>query len=242
MRRPEVHTGTILSGDRILLENQELPDAKVDPKLDAKLTAALLKGHFLHGFCSGGGLRVFRMEKGGKDGKLIGYGEHPNALEALSLLAEDLSKLGRAYRSVYGKLYPHYLTGSSTPQGALDERILQGDSIDATAEGGQVVVVVAGYSEYHASKEILDRARAEPDSPVRHENRGCVFATVYHYDVLAGDRYPSGWTTSVVSLPKDMKHHRATMWRSTQTGRADTFFTALEKALVAPEVEVEDSQ
>lgn len=241
MRKPEAHAGTILSGERILLEEHQLPEAQVDPKLDAKLTEALLKGHFLHGFRSGGGLRVFRMEKGGKDGKLIGYGEHPNAMEALSLLAEDLKVLGRAYKAVYGKLHPHYLTGSSTPQGELDSRILQGDSVDAYVKDKQVVFVVAGYSEYHASQAILDEAKAQPDTPVRHENRGCVFSTVYHYDPVAGDRYPTGWSTSVVSLPQGMKHHRASMWRSTQTGTADTLFAAMERAFKAPEVEAEDS-
>lgn len=242
MRGPKVHAGTILSGDEILLGASKLPDVQVDPKLDAKLTAALLKGHFFHGFRSGGGLRVFRVEKGGKEGKLIGYGEHPHAMEALSLLAKDLSALGRAYKSVYGKLHPHYLTGSSSPQNELDSRILSGDSVDAYAKNGKIVFVVSGYSEYHATEETLAQAKKRPGFGVIHENRGCKFETVYHYDPAYGDRYPNGWVTSVVSLPEGMKHHRATMWRSAQTGTADTLFAAMEKAFVAPEVEVEDSQ
>lgn len=240
MNKPEARAGTILSGEKILLEDQKLPDAKVDPKLDEKLTAALLKGHFLHGFRSGGGLRVFRMEKGGKDGKLIGYGEHPNAMEALSLLAEDLSVLGRAYKSVYGKLHPHYLTGSSSPQNELDNRILHGDSVDAYMKNKKIEFVISGYSEYHATKEIMAQAKKQPGVGVLHENRGCQFETVFGFEIFPGGQDRSGWTTRVVSLPKGMAHHRATMWTSTQTGCADTFFEAMERAFVAPEMEVKD--
>lgn len=236
--------GAFLSGENIAFDT-ELPDAKIDQELDAKLTAALQKkpGSSVHGFRSGGGLRVFRFEG---ENKLLGYGEHPHALEALSLMVQDLSFMGRAYKKVYGAMHPHYLTGSSEPQlnrkhGALDLWILQGNTFDASVKDGHVEVVLSGYSEYHGTQAILDQAKTQPEVPVRHENRGYVFETTYHYDEEAGpDRYPTGCVTRVVSCPKGKKEHRAWMWHSTQTGRADTVFTALEAAFAAPEIEVPD--
>lgn len=223
--------------------HSDLPEAEIDKSLDLKLTKALhKKGCCLHGFRSGGGLRVFRLEQ---NEKLIGYGEHPHALEALSLLVEDLSFLGRAYKKVYGEKHPHYLTGSSEPQlnkryGVLDAWVLQGNTFDASIEDGEVEAVLSGYSDYRASQLTMDQATSQPGIPVRHENRGCVFETVFEHDVFPGGTDRSGWITKVVSLPKGMAHHRATMWHSTQTGRGNTVFEAMEKAFAAPFVEVFD--
>lgn len=244
MQNTKTVPGVLLSGQNIVLES-DLPEAEINKELDAALTKALhRKDCSLHGFRSGGGLRVFRLEQ---KGKLLGYGEHPHALESLSLMIEDLGVLARSYKAVYGKTRPHYLTGSSEPQlnrqyGVLDAWILEGNTLDASIKDQKIEVVLSGYSQYHASPEILERAKLQPEVPVRHENRGCVFETTYHYDPLAGDRYPTGFFTSVVSLPEGMKHHRATMWHSNQTGRADTFFAAMELAFAAPETELPDHE
>ena len=58
------------------------------------LQQALRNGAKLHAFLSGGGLRVVRLEKGGK---LLGYGEHPYIEEALRHADEDTEAGGRPY-------------------------------------------------------------------------------------------------------------------------------------------------
>ncbi len=109
---------------------------------------ALKKGSKMHGFRSGGGLRVIRIEG---NGKLKGYGEHPNVEDALSHANEDLSFGGRIYNAVYGVIKPHYLTGSSHTTSSLDEWLYVGNSFDAFVKGGEVVVELRGYSRLEGS-------------------------------------------------------------------------------------------
>lgn len=106
---------------------------------------ALERGNRLHGFLSGGGLRVIRLEL---DGELKGYGEHPNVDEALIHASEDFSAGGRDYYEVYGKLYPHYLTGSSEITSPLDGWLLRGRTIDAyRVYRGKVRVELTGMNK-----------------------------------------------------------------------------------------------
>lgn len=98
---------------------------------------ALERGGKIHSFRSGGGLRVFRLEI---DGKLKGYGEHPDALVAIQHLEEDLAAGGRPYGEVYGVIHTHYLTGVSAPSCELDRWLLRGLNVDATHDGEGVVV------------------------------------------------------------------------------------------------------
>jgi len=241
MSVPRVVVGSILSGNEIVLDEKRLPDIKVPKNLDAKLTAALRKGN-LHGFRSGGGLRVFRIDKGNKN---IAYGEHPNAMEALALLAKDCSFAGRAYEKVYGKLHPHYLTGSSEAQGDLDKWILRGNTLDAFIAqkglpgGNDVRVTLGGYGEFHTPVDIENQIRNEPKGYVIHKDRGFVYKSA----AVRGSRYQDdgGITTECVSCPPGKPQHRAWMWQTTQTGYGNTFFEALAEAFVANPVEQEGS-
>jgi hypothetical protein len=214
--------GVLLSGEQILLKEKRLPDIKVPKNLDAKVTAALKKGKF-HGFRSGGGLRVFRIDKGNK---CVAYGEHPNAMEALALLARDSTVGGRVYGKVYGVLHPHYLTGSSAPEGELDHWILQGNTIDANVSEGVVTVVLEGYGEFRTPTNIYEQARKRPGVPIVHTNRGFTFET-------------TSSSTRCVGTPEGKAEHRAWMWQEARTGMGASFFEAFDKALAANPVETE---
>jgi len=210
----------LLSGDRILLKEKRLPDIKVPKNIDAKLTAALKRGKF-HGFRSGGGLRVFRIDNGNK---CVAYGEHPNAMEALALLARDSTVGGRVYGKVYGALHPHYLTGSSTPDGELDKWILQGNTIDAHVTEGIVTVVLSGYGEFHSPPNLYEISRKQLGKAIVHTNRGFTFET-------------TSSSTRCVGTPEGRAEHLAWMWHEARTGTGASFFEALATAFVAVPVE-----
>ena len=109
-------------------------------KLD-NLHKALEDGATLHGFRSGGGLRVFRVDNGPV---LLGYGEHPQAQDALAHTELWLEKCPE-YEDFYGKKFPHYYTGSSSSGNCvLDQWLLKGNTIDVTQKGGIVVVQLNG--------------------------------------------------------------------------------------------------
>ena len=133
----------------------------MDKKTAKILEGALRKGNCIHAFLSGGGLRVIRIEKNSCNGKLLGYGEHPEIDEALRHVAEDFAAGGRPYHKVYGPKgkYAHYLTGSSTTTGELDAWIRQGRTFDIRSEGDQIVVELRGYEEFRTSEAAEARAR-----------------------------------------------------------------------------------
>lgn len=81
----------------------------------------------IHAFRSGGGLRVLRLECGDD---LLGYGESIQFDEALKNLENDTAAGGRKYNEVYGKLTPHYLTGTSEVSSNIDRWLLMGRSFD----------------------------------------------------------------------------------------------------------------
>lgn len=105
---------------------------------------ALREGCRLQAFCSGGGLRIVRIEK---DGKLKGYGEHPMIHDALSHVDEDFLAGGKPHNEVYGKKYPHYLTGSASSSNDLDVWILRGCTFDVWQEGDEIIFQLNGYNE-----------------------------------------------------------------------------------------------
>lgn len=130
--------------------NRELQEKLCIAYADSILTARLLKGDCkIHGFMSGGGLRVLAIQSlvGKKD---IAYGEHVTYSQALGVLTEDLARGGISYCQMYrvhGEpgLRPHYYTGQSTPEPGLDEQIRRGNSFDALASMGKIVVQLSGY-------------------------------------------------------------------------------------------------
>lgn len=191
---------------------------------------ALEDGCKMHAFLSGGGLRVIRLEH--KE-TLKGYGEHPDVVEALVYAGEDYVAGGRPYDEVYGKIYPHYLTGQSLPASNIDAWIRMGRSFDVWQEGKEIVFQLNGYHDTTAPESVATRARA--GERVRWVERGFVFES-YPY-VFANSEV--GYGTEVISKPEGKAHNDAFFFRITKTGRSLDLWEAMAAAFDAEEVEVE---
>jgi hypothetical protein len=113
------------------------------------ITTALQGEAKLHGFRSGGGLRVLRL------GDF--YGEAPTFEDALALLADDIRAGGRDYADVYGKLVPHYVTGNCAASSPVDLVLLRGCCVDAWREGVDVVATLGGYEELQVPADVCVR-------------------------------------------------------------------------------------
>lgn len=192
---------------------------------------ALKNGCKLHGFRSGGGLRVISIEKGSKS---KGYGEHPNVEDALSHANEDVLAGGREYKKVYGKLKPHYLTGSQTATSSLDDWLLRGNTIDAYAQKGKVIVELRGYAQTETPDSVNVQIK-QTGQPVVWLNRGYTYET-------RPDRFPNGEhceSTRIISKPegKNVSSSDPWMYNIVKTGEGKTIFEAIESALNAEEIE-----
>jgi hypothetical protein len=187
---------------------------------------ALKDGCRLHAFRSGGGLRVIRLEKGGK---LKGYGEHPDVLEALNHAQDDYKAGGRPYHEVYGGTHPHYLTGSSEASGPLDRWLLGGHTFDASIQDGRVQVELIGTEHQEQPEGVLEKVTKNQET-VEWAARGFRFRSTpsYHHNGV-------GCSTKVVSSPEGKKD--AWYYSVVKQGQADTFFGAVEAALSAEPVE-----
>ncbi len=195
------------------------------------LSGAVKQGVKMHAFRSGGGLRVVRLTRGER--KDVGYGEHPNIEDALSHAAEDLASPGgpRAYGDVYGKLKPHYLTGSAAPSSELDRWILQGNTVDVRmTDDGQIEVVLKGYGRQELSEDV--RKRACGGETVRWSARGRQFESA------PSDLPRGGCTTSCLERPAGSKASDDWMYHITKTGLGKDLGQAIAAALEAAEVEV----
>jgi len=204
--------------------------ARPDPDFDAKLTAALAGGARLHGFRSGGGLRVLRLER---DDKLVGYGEHCNISGAMALLVEDYAAGGRPYKEVYGSLdtdgeYELYLTGSPAPESFLDEWLLQGRTFDAHFTDNAVTVELYGWEQFQVPESVKEAASANPDTKVRYVERG------FTYEIVSHTRPRVCVTARAIECPEGVLPVRALMWQTIQTGRGSTFERAVDAAKNAP--------
>lgn len=115
------------------------------------LSEALCNGQRLHGFRSGGGLRVVSLH----DGK-EGYGEHPYIYNALDHAEEDYQAGGREYSEVYGKIHDHYYTGAY-PKGGFDFWVYQGRAFDIVFKNEKFVFTSEYLKQRLIPKEILDR-------------------------------------------------------------------------------------
>lgn len=213
----------------------------------ASLEKALLSGHALHTFRSGGGLQVVRIEKvNGKEryGELKGYGEHPHINEALRHAGEDFAAGGRPYAEVYGTcdwvnpenskdgIYPMYLTGTHEVDGKLDQWVKQ-NTVDARGRDGQIEVELRGWGEFRTDDQVLAEVR-RTGKPIRIEERGFV------YECGPDPSWNNAITTRIISSPPGIKQHRAWMWRTNQVGRGATFTDALNAAFAAKSEEIND--
>lgn len=208
------------------------------------LEKALLSGHVLHTFRSGGGLQVARIEKvSGKErrGGLKGYGEHPNINDAIRHAGEDFAAGGRPYSEVYGSIdwddpkggkegiYPMYLTGTHDVEGKLDQWCKQ-NTLDARGRNGKIEVELRGWGEFRTDNAVVAEVK-RTRVPVRIELRGYVYECAY-------DLEWGGVSTRIVSSPEGRPQHRAWMWHTKQIGVGATFADALNAAFAA---KVEDT-
>ena len=183
---------------------------------------ALRDGCRLHGFRSGGGLRVIRVERGGEHGKrgpdLIGYGEHPHAEAALRHAEADVKAGGRPYKEVYGGEQPHYVTGSSSASSRLDEVLLSGGDFDAWAEvDGTIVATTERTRQQDFPKDLITEVEHSRQT-ARFEARGYIF------DLVPAD---VGVWIKVASCPEGGSERAATWYEEVRTGRGATLAEAM---------------
>lgn len=217
----------------------------------ASLEKALLSGHALHTFRSGGGLQVVRIEKvdgNARRGELKGYGEHPHINEALRHAGEDFATGGRPYAEVYGTcdwdnpenskegIYPMYLTGTHDVVGKLDQWVKQ-NTVDARGRDGQIEVELRGWAHQALPDSVQDRCTRGRETIEWESERGCKFKTSPF--TFPGNGEP-GCSTQTLSMPEGMRPHRAWDWRTKQIGRGATFADALNAAFAAKPEEIND--
>lgn len=199
------------------------------------ITLALIRGNRLHGFLSGSGLRVIRIE--GEGDRLTGYGEHPHVTDALLHASEDYLTGRRNYKYVYGKKYPHYLTGSSESTSDLDSWLLQGNTIDAYKRpDGETVVELTGLTLVHIPNDVSDRVRISHKS-VTWRQRGFTYVTKPTYINLYNGKV-DGESTTVIKSPDDGSLTDPWSYYSSKIGEGQDFNEALNKAFEAPNLEI----
>lgn len=144
------------------------------PSLENKLK----KNHSIHGFRSGGGLRVVRLEKcenDSKRGSLEAYGEHPYVYNALQHLEEDCAAGGREYNKVYGPIHDHYLTGAYAESGCnFDAWACAGNGFDIFYRDGEFVFESEYRKDYRPSQEVVEEWK-KTRKPQRFEINGLQF-------------------------------------------------------------------
>ena len=192
---------------------------------------ALQNGCRLHAFASGGGLRVIRIEK---NGKLAGYGEQPHVEVALLHADEDYLAGCSEYKEVYGKKYPHYLTGDTLSTSNLDWWVRKGCTFDCWQEGSEIVFELRGYAENKNPEWVLNKAK-ETDEPVQWQERGFTYATQYYEH--NGD---PGYQTEVVVSRPGAGNAAPWIYKIVKHGAGKNFWEAMTSAFAADEIEVEE--
>lgn len=157
--------------------------------------------------------------------ELKGYGEAPHIEDALRLAAEDVKAGGLPYGEVYGKLTPHYLTGTHDRSSKLDTFCKNGN-LNARFESGTFVVDLIGWDECKTPQAIRDAALEAGRDIHWVDPRGSVWLICPFTD-------GSGWVSRVnVSHPPGTSASvKRGLWRTIQTGKAASLLEALPLAL-----------
>lgn len=145
------------------------------------LTKALLRGAEGKAWRSGGGLRVVNMsvkDSDADDAKAIeiGYGEHPDLLEALRHADEDVAAGGRDYKEVYGKIYDNYVTGSTKSETAVDQAVKSSYGLKFKARQGTILAIAELGGSQRDARDLIAMARASPDRTVYQARGPYVYA------------------------------------------------------------------
>lgn len=122
------------------------------------IETALKVGYTIHGFRSGGGLRVLSMKKA--ECKKEFYGESCDLQNALRILNDDVKDGGRKYEDVYdGKTELHYLTGSySSEDDAVDAWVCCGRKFDVHFDG-LFIIDMTESEDIPTPKSIIERVQ-----------------------------------------------------------------------------------
>lgn len=108
----------------------------------------------MHGFRSGGGLRVLTLSKGKKEF----YGESGILSEALRILNDDVKAGGREYTSVYGNIEDHYMTGAySSDNDPVDAWVCSGKKFDISFKDGKVEIDMSEKEDIHIPEPVKRR-------------------------------------------------------------------------------------
>ena len=154
----------------------------------------------IHTFRSGGGLRVVGVSTPKKE---KGYGEHPDLMEAFRHANEDYLAGGRPYKEGYGKLYDHYLTGSTGSSSAMDQFVKAGYNIDLEKSADKKVLLTANWSEHIEMPEHLKNIVMKEGLTVVWESDGRTFES-YPVKFANGE---IGYGTKYVGVEK-LENHR----------------------------------
>lgn len=215
----DVHVGEIVSGDKLTLDdvNKRTQDACTDSETNelsvgetspkafgeyAGISYALRDGAHLHGFRSGGGLRVIRLEKP-RHGNLLGYGEHPYIEQAFDYCEEDIQAGTRNYKEVYGVIHDHFLTGCSTPSSEVDRWMLAGRELDINFNG-DLFTFDGKHSVNSIPRKVTDRVAQTRQAEWFKDHRGFLFEIIPF--VFPGNGEHGSSAKTIVTPPGYQEH------------------------------------
>ena len=199
-----------------------------------EIEQGLRDGHSLHGFRSGGGLRVVYMENDKHE--TVAYGEAPHIEEALQHAALDYSLGHETYEQQYSgeqARYPHYLTGDTEASSLLDEKMRGGMKIEARRDprNNDIAVALSGMKHAPEIPAGLEDFVTSTGNPTTFEERGIVYGARRIYSA-SGD---VGMEIHVLANP----HNRRTnFYDYAKIAAGPTFVEAVAAAFEAPEVEL----
>ena len=194
----------------------------------------LLDGHRMHGFRSGGGLRVIRIENNA--GELVGYGEAPQVEAALGHAALDYALGHESYDQQYGSEHARhtgYLTGTTEASSPLDAHLLQGSTFNAykAAQKEEILVSLVGTKfppEVPAGLTEHVIATGQPETFVE---RGITYQA-------EPSQFPNGDRGVSIKEIANPDNIPSTSYTYQKIGVGQTFAKALAQAFRAAEVEL----
>jgi hypothetical protein len=194
----------------------------------------LRDGYRIHGFSSGGGLRVIRIED--IAGKLVGYGEAPQVEEALEHAALDYRLGHETYEQQYSgenARHVNYWTGTTEISSPLDGHLRFGATFDAqtNAEGEGIEVSLAGSKFPPEVPDGITEYVADTMESVTFRERGVTY-------LAEPCQFPNGDIGASIKVLSNPDNIDTSHYQYIKTGLGQTFTEAVTAAFDAPEVEL----